>query len=146
MGRLGDLLFGRPNGLRKSLFGGASTPEAPRAPEAPVPPPPPASNEGTFVPAVELPDEGAARTVVVDGVPVALVRHEGALYALDNVCPHAGGPMGEGQIEDGALVCPYHSWAFELKTGRCSFDPTLTLPVWPVVEVEGGARICVTLP
>lgn len=145
MGRLGDLVFGREGGWRSRLLGRGSPSTAP-AEAVVVTPPPPTEGEGTFIPAVELPDEGAARVVTVDGIAVAVVRQEGRLYALDNVCPHAGGPMGEGQVEDGALVCPYHGWAFDLHSGRCSFDPTLTLPVWPVTEVPGGARVKVVLP
>lgn len=145
MGRLGDLVFGREGGWRSLLLGRSSPPATPPEPLV-VKPDAPDASEGAFVPAVELPDEGAARVVMIDGVAVALARHEGRLHALDNVCPHAGGPMGEGQVEDGALVCPYHGWAFDLQSGRCSFDPTLTLPVWSVVEVPGGARVCVVLP
>ena len=49
----------------------------------------------------EVPDEGRVRTAIVDGRSVALTRCGGRVGALDNHCPHQGGPLGEGSIENG---------------------------------------------
>ncbi len=54
----------------------------------------------------------------VDGVAICLARLNGDLSALDNWCPHRRGPLGQGWIDGGAVVCPWHSWAFDLKSGR----------------------------
>src|SRR5437764_5976000 len=57
---------------------------------------------------VDVPDDGRVRSVVVDGRTVALARCGARLGALDNRCPHQGGPLGEGSIENGWLRCPWH--------------------------------------
>ncbi len=62
--------------------------------------------------------EGRVRTVTVDRRSIALSRHEGRYGALDNHCPHQGGPLGEGSIEQGWLRCPWHGYDYDPVTGR----------------------------
>lgn len=66
----------------------------------------------------ELPDEGRVRTAVVDGRTLAVSRCGGRIGALDNHCPHQGGPLGEGAIENGLLRCPWHGYDYDPTTGR----------------------------
>ncbi|HET6165911.1 MAG TPA: thiamine pyrophosphate-binding protein [Marmoricola sp.] len=66
----------------------------------------------------EVPDEGRVGSLVVDGRPVALTRCGGRLGALENRCPHQGGPVGEGSIENGWLRCPWHGYDYDPLTGR----------------------------
>jgi nitrite reductase/ring-hydroxylating ferredoxin subunit len=80
-------------------------------------------------------------TLVVDGLATVLARVGGQLHALDSVCPHAGGPLGDGDLDDDAVVCPYHGWAFDLRTGACAVDPSLIVPVHHVVEDVDGALV-----
>jgi len=68
--------------------------------------------------AVDVPDDGRVRSVVVDGRTVALARCGLQLGALDNRCPHQGGPLGEGSIEGGWLRCPWHGYDYDPVTGR----------------------------
>ena len=64
-----------------------------------------------------LPD-GHRRVVEVGGRPVLLASHKGQIYAMDNLCPHMGAALADGQIrEDGTIVCPRHHSAFDLRTG-----------------------------
>jgi thiamine pyrophosphate-dependent acetolactate synthase large subunit-like protein/nitrite reductase/ring-hydroxylating ferredoxin subunit len=89
----------------------------------------------------ELPDEGRVQTVVVDGRPLAVTRCAGRLGALDNHCPHQGGPLGEGSIENGWLRCPWHGYDYNPTTGRPpeGFDDA---PVsYEVEEREDGAYV-----
>ncbi len=65
----------------------------------------------------DVPDEGRVRSTVVDGRPVALTRCAGRLGALENRCPHQGGPVGEGSIENGWLRCPWHGYDYDPLTG-----------------------------
>ncbi len=65
----------------------------------------------------DAPAEGKVLQAEVEGVSVCLARVNGELSALDNWCPHRRGPLGEGWIEGNAVVCPWHSWAFDLHTG-----------------------------
>lgn len=62
---------------------------------------------------------GTAAVVEVNGVELALVNTGGEFYALSNECPHAGGPLGEGDlVEEYALECPLHGSIFEVRTGE----------------------------
>lgn len=65
----------------------------------------------------ELP-EGRVKPVTCGGNTVCLTRFEGQFAALDNKCPHQGGPLGEGSIEGGWLRCPWHGWDFHPLTGK----------------------------
>ncbi len=60
----------------------------------------------------------------------------GKTFVLDNECPHHGGPLGEGVLENGKVVCPWHAYGFDLKTGLCDQDPDLRVRVFEAV-VEG---------
>lgn len=65
----------------------------------------------------ELPD-GRVKAVTCDRQTVCMTRHNGKYSALDNRCPHQGGPLGEGSIENGLLRCPWHGWDFDPATGK----------------------------
>ena len=58
-----------------------------------------------------------------DGKSVALFNVGGTICALDGTCPHAGGPLGEGSLEDDIVTCPWHGWSFNVKTGDCQNNP-----------------------
>ncbi len=66
----------------------------------------------------ELPDEDAAQEYTVGDTMVCIAKVNGQYCALDNVCPHQGGPLGMGFIDGEKLVCPWHGWEFNPKTGR----------------------------
>lgn len=59
-----------------------------------------------------------------DGVSVVLVRDEGEICALSEVCPHLGGPLAEGKVEDGTIRCPWHGSRFDLRSGAAVEGPT----------------------
>lgn len=63
--------------------------------------------------------EGSLKLVVADAKTLVLARNDGKYSALDSQCPHAGGPLAEGAIENGLLVCPWHGREFNLATGHC---------------------------
>jgi len=67
---------------------------------------------------IDLPDDGRVRTAIVDGRSIALTRCGETLGALDNHCPHQGGPLGEGSIEKGWLRCPWHGYDYDPTTGQ----------------------------
>ncbi len=85
----------------------------------------------------EVPALGAVR-VVVDGVPVAVVRdEEGHLHAVADTCSHAEVSLSEGEVEDCSIECWLHGSRFDLITGRpTSLPAILPIPVYPV-SVDG---------
>ncbi len=80
---------------------------------------------------------GECRVVIVENIEVALINREGSFFAVDNVCPHQGGPLGEGDVEGDAVVCPWHAWKFNLSTGQKTNNPELKVTIYPV-RVENG--------
>lgn len=74
--------------------------------------------------AVEELPAGTARSVTVAGVHLALVNHDGVVSAVDGDCPHAGGPLGEGQPGAGCvLACPWHEAVFDVTSGAVLRGP-----------------------
>jgi len=61
----------------------------------------------------------------------------GFYRAMDNVCLHRGGPLGQGMIEGGKVVCPWHGWAWDPKTGAAEQNPNAKVAVYPL-KIEGG--------
>jgi nitrite reductase (NADH) small subunit len=73
---------------------------------------------------------------VVDGVQVCLANVNGVLSAMDNICPHRQGPLGQGWVEGEAVVCPWHSWAFNVKTGASEYPSHERVDVFPL-RIDG---------
>ncbi|MDO8494332.1 MAG: nitrite reductase small subunit NirD, partial [Deltaproteobacteria bacterium] len=62
---------------------------------------------------------GEGKTVNVYGTDIALFRiDEKTFKAIDNLCPHKGGSLGEGTLKNDCVVCPLHQWTFDLETGK----------------------------
>jgi nitrite reductase (NADH) small subunit len=91
-------------------------------------------------PAGEIPP-GSSKVVSVNEHVVAIFNLQGTFYAIDNVCPHQGGPLGEGYLEENGVVsCPWHAWNFDLRTGQSPIDPDVRVRVFPI-RVENGELI-----
>ena len=81
--------------------------------------------------------DGTAVRVVVEGIPVAIVRSSGEVYAIHDVCSHANVALSEGEIEDQTIECWLHGSRFDLVTGRPTGLPaTQPVPVYPV-KIDG---------
>jgi nitrite reductase/ring-hydroxylating ferredoxin subunit len=90
------------------------------------------------------PAEGTCRVVHLDGHTVALYRHGGKVYAVDNRCPHMGFPLDRGTVRDGILTCHWHHARFDLATGG-TFDLFADdVPSFPVQVREDGVYVDVT--
>jgi nitrite reductase/ring-hydroxylating ferredoxin subunit len=83
----------------------------------------------------DIPEEGAI-AVDVGERRIAVFRHQGELFALDETCPHRGGPLHDGSIDRGVVLCPWHQWQFDLKTGCSPVNPLSRVRVYPV-RLEG---------
>jgi nitrite reductase (NADH) small subunit len=80
---------------------------------------------------------GQVREFTVNGKTIALCNVGGKFYAVDNVCAHRGGPLGQGYIEGEKVECPWHGWQFDVKTGAAHMMPGIGVPVYEV-KVEGA--------
>ena len=92
----------------------------------------------------DVPEEGAVG-VEVAGVPVAVVRAGGEVFALHDVCSHEEVPLSEGEIYDCTVECWLHGSCFDLRTGKPT-GPPATRPV-PIYQVKiEGDDVYVALP
>jgi nitrite reductase/ring-hydroxylating ferredoxin subunit len=87
---------------------------------------------------------GEGRVVEAEGRTLALFNVDGAFYALDNSCAHRGGPLGEGDLDGTVVVCPWHAWRWDVKTGANVNNPAVKMACFPV-SVDGGL-VFVELP
>jgi nitrite reductase/ring-hydroxylating ferredoxin subunit/uncharacterized membrane protein len=86
--------------------------------------------------------EGEARRVELHDEPVLLYRHNGAILAVGAVCPHAGGPLDEGQFDGACVTCPWHDSVFDLRDGSVVHGPsTYNLPAYAVRVVNGQIEL-----
>ncbi len=89
----------------------------------------------------ETPDEGRVRTADRRRPLVALTRCGGRVGALDNHCPHQGGPLGEGSIENGWLRCPWHGYDYSPTTGKPPAGFSDAPVAYPVEERADGTYV-----
>lgn len=86
--------------------------------------------------------EGRAYSMA-DRVIAVFRQRDGRLFAADNQCPHRGGPLADGILGAGKVICPLHAWKFDLETGRCLSGDEVTVRTYPARIVNG--RILVDL-
>ena len=84
----------------------------------------------------ELPPEGHAAEITVGDRTVCIANVNGTVSAMDNVCIHRGGPLGQGIIENGKLVCPWHGWQFDPSTGQAVHNAAARVALYPL-KIEG---------
>jgi nitrite reductase/ring-hydroxylating ferredoxin subunit/rubredoxin len=88
--------------------------------------------------------EGAGVQVEAAGHALALFRVGNEIRAIENSCPHAGGPLAQGSLCDGIVTCPWHGWTFETRSGRGVSHPECHVRTFPT-KVE-NAQVYVQLP
>lgn len=81
--------------------------------------------------------DGAAAAVSCEGRVVAVFNRGGLIRALEDACPHMGGPLSEGSVRDGVVVCPWHGWSYDLADGSCREHPGVRAKTYEA-KVEGG--------
>lgn len=89
------------------------------------------------VASVEEVPEGTGRAVEANGKRVALFNVGGEFHAVDGVCPHQGGPLGEGILRGSVVTCPWHFWQFDVVKGHAPEFPEATIPKYRV-RVDGS--------
>jgi len=140
--------LGRSSGVRAHLrrrlgaFVSGWREARPPSPEPEVPRPDPALGADVCGSDELLP--GQIAEFVIEGVAIAVANVGGSFHAVANACPHAGGPLGDGEMEGAMVACPLHGWRFDVRTGACEVVPDLSVAVYRVQVARG--RVWVALP
>ena len=85
----------------------------------------------------ELPPIDEAKEFPCGAKTICIANVNGAYSAMDNVCLHRGGPLGQGTVEGGKVVCPWHGWRWDPKTGQAEQNPSARVRIYPL-KIEGG--------
>ena len=85
----------------------------------------------------ELPSPGEAREFSCGNKPICVANVNGVISAMDNICLHRGGPIGQGTIEGNKVVCPWHGWQWDPVTGEASHNANAKVKVYPL-KIENG--------
>jgi nitrite reductase/ring-hydroxylating ferredoxin subunit len=88
---------------------------------------------------------GGVAIVRAGSYDVAVFDVDGELYAYENACPHQGGPIGEGVVENGTVTCPWHAWCFDLRSGSMTLGDFARLRRFQL-RVEGDAIFIANQP
>lgn len=80
---------------------------------------------------------GSGVVAEVNGQSIAVFNVGGTFYAIDNTCVHRGGPLGEGELEEDTVTCPWHGWQYNVKTGASINNPSACVKSYQV-KVEGS--------
>lgn len=79
---------------------------------------------------------GAIREIQVSGKAVALANVQGKFYAINSVCLHRGGPIGQGELHGTVVTCPWHGWDYDVTSGKVVQNPNMAVPCY-TTEVRG---------
>jgi 3-phenylpropionate/trans-cinnamate dioxygenase ferredoxin subunit len=86
--------------------------------------------------------ENKPQLVVIHGKRICLIRRDGRFYAVQDTCPHSGESLSKGQINYlGEVICPFHGYCFNIKTGRESGERSADLEIFPVRHDATGFYI-----
>ncbi|MHC5018541.1 MAG: Rieske (2Fe-2S) protein [Planctomycetota bacterium] len=80
---------------------------------------------------------GTAITVQANGWAIALSNVDGRWFAIENTCPHMGGPLGRGELQGEVLLCPWHAWRFDVRTGCAVANPQVQVLRFNVKIADG---------
>ena len=83
----------------------------------------------------EIPS-GTGKVIEAGGKTIAIFNAEGTFYAIDNTCRHRGGPLGEGSLSGTTVTCPWHGWEYDVTSGACQMDQSITVQTYDV-KVDG---------
>jgi nitrite reductase/ring-hydroxylating ferredoxin subunit len=92
-----------------------------------------------FVPVARVGDipPGQAKAYVVGDLEIAVFNVDGQFHAIENACPHQGGPLADGWIDGNVVTCPWHAWCFDVRDGRMTLGGYTSVDAFDV-QVEGS--------
>lgn len=88
---------------------------------------------------------GQAKAFVVGDREIAVFNVAGEFFAIENSCPHQGGPLAEGWIEGKIVTCPWHAWCFDVSTGAMTLGGYTTVDAFDV-KIDGATIAVATEP
>src|SRR5271167_2323054 len=80
--------------------------------------------------------QGTIRQIDLEEKTIALANVDGKFYAINNVCLHESGPLGEGELSGKIVACPWHCWEYDVTTGKLTNNPAEGVETY-AVEVRG---------
>ena len=92
----------------------------------------------------DIPRRGARKVKTVMGCVAVFRTGDDRVFALDNACPHKGGPLSEGIVHDTAVSCPLHAMVIDLETGKARGADTGCVQTYPL-EVRADERVYIGL-
>lgn len=98
------------------------------------------SDEQGFFPVAEVGEipEGGRKEVVIEDQPILVLNVGGTFYAIDDVCTHDDGPLGEGPLRGYEIECPRHGARFDIRTGEVRRMPAVEPIRVHEVKIEDG--------
>ncbi len=92
-----------------------------------------------FIKVGELEDvpEGTSKMIRNGKISIALFHIDGKIYAINNICPHEGGPLHEGNLKGCVVECPWHGIPFDVRTGHSTNDEGFGVTVFET-KIEGN--------
>ena len=86
---------------------------------------------------------GSSKIVSHKRMELALFHTEEGYFCIENFCPHAGGPLGEGCLQGYMVTCPWHSWDFDVRSGRLCHNTEVAVPTYAcrVTEEAVGKKL-----
>jgi nitrite reductase (NADH) small subunit len=90
-----------------------------------------------IAPQSDLPAVNTAKEFPCGDKTICIANVNGEFSAMDNVCLHVGGPLGQGTVEQSKVVCPWHGWQYDPKTGQAAHNPNAKVAVYPM-KIENG--------
>jgi nitrite reductase (NADH) small subunit len=89
----------------------------------------------------DLPSHNQAREFPCGGKMICVANVNGTVTAMENVCLHRGGPLGQGMIEGGKVICPWHGWQWDPQSGEATHNPNAKLAVYPLKIEDGNVMV-----
>jgi nitrite reductase/ring-hydroxylating ferredoxin subunit len=84
---------------------------------------------------------GTSKAFAVGDYEVAVFNVGGTFYAIENTCPHQGGPLSEGWLEGPIVTCPWHAWCFDVRTGKMTLGDLAAVEAFEVQILDSTVAI-----
>jgi len=89
----------------------------------------------------DLPGPNEAKEFRCGDKEICIANVNGTYSAMDNICLHHGGPLGQGVIENGKVVCPWHAWAWDPQSGQAAHNPDTKISIYPITVENSDVLI-----